>query len=189
MSHRLVVFLDRQHAGKPYEPQDRGAQGQEAYYSARYALYAEQWLTRMGHHVFLLSDGTYSQRGDRAEAYCAPYDHSVYIACHVNAGGGSYGAVFYDYRSGHGPTLASHIGHKLGGAFTELSGVRVMAAREGSRPFNTISAVGTPVSICFEPCFIDHPLHFTDMLSDSGLAAIGQALAEGIDNYWRSHGT
>ena len=47
------------------------------------------------------------------EAAKAVTGKCVYVACHVNAGGGSYGLVCYDKRSGAGKHLSDAVSSEL----------------------------------------------------------------------------
>ena len=132
----MIVALDRQHVGKPGKRiDDLGAWGDldgdgeysdvlesEAIWTGIISLHAEMELRRLGHSVYPMSHGRYSQR--HRDANSARVD--VYIALHLNSltGGrrtrsgqsANYAAVFYDGRSSraNGPALADAIGAELG---------------------------------------------------------------------------
>lgn len=196
-----LVFLDRQHSGKPHATRDRGAFGDldgdgkhdveesEAFLTAQYLWAAERKLIELGHAVLPISDGAYSARHARANQYAAQSaaDQFVYVAAHVNAGGGEYGAVFYDVRSAQGLLLANAVAERLK-PFAELPVVKVLAASATAHEaaYGTIKGIftGRAVGICFEPCFIDTPKHRL-LLTSEGLARIGEVLALGIDDYVR----
>ena len=74
----MIVFIDRQHAGKPDRLNDRGAivdvdgdnvPDMEAILTARIAIQLEQYLMLHGHMVMPISDGTYKQRHERVNEY------------------------------------------------------------------------------------------------------------------------
>jgi len=192
-----LIFLDRQHAGKPgRKVGDRGAQAdldgdgkievheREAMLTPSYLLHAETRLLELGHDVITLSDGWYSERHARVNRYSDAYSGAkVYIAAHLNAGGGNYGALFYDARSYVGPKLSQHIALKLKAACPEIEGgIKIFPAKSNDwtrHALNTIGNVGSPVAICFEPCFIDTDSHQV-LLTKEGLAKLGKALADGI---------
>jgi len=192
-----TVFLDRQHAGKPgRNASDRGASAdldgdgsvgsheKEAMLTPKYLLHAEERLLDLGHDVITLSDGWYSQRHARVNTYSGQTAGSkVYVSAHLNAGGGEYGAVFYDHRSRSGPKLAQEIALKLKAACPEIGGgIKVIPAQPDDwtvNAYNTVRGVQSPVAVCFEPCFIDTDSHHA-LLTDSGLSRIGKALADGI---------
>jgi hypothetical protein len=160
-----LVALDRQHVGKPGKPGDLGAECKlrftwEAYLTAEYLLEAEKELRRLGHDVIPMSDGSYRDRHERFNQYAARYmGPSCYIAAHFNAGGGDYGAAFFDLRSSLGE----------GNAFSTIKGVWT----------------GPACGICFEPAFLDNKWHVA-LLNREGLQLIGRALARAIDEWSQS---
>lgn len=208
MVNRLV-FLDRQHAGKPGS-MDRGAwadingDGSREHWEAEanltnlYLHHAEVRLGELGYTVIKLSDGRYSDRHDRVNResavagrlkWTSPY---AYIAAHANAGGGDYGLVLHDHRSppNNGPVLAQRIADRLGRAAPELSRVVTDGASldRWDRAYNTIRGLKSRVvGICFEPFFLDFPEHARTLATPEGLERIGVALAEGIDDWYQNH--
>lgn len=199
-----LVLLDRQHTGKPSLLRDLGAGGdldhdgrvsleeQEAILTAQYALGAELRLRELGHDVIPISDGSYAARHARACDYARTYDgRAYYVACHLNAGGGAYGACLYDARSRWGAGLAQAVAARLEAACPELVAVHAIGARsygDWMRAYATIAGVfeGRPVGLCYEPCFIDGP-HAADLLSSAGLRRLGDALADGIHAHAQEH--
>ena len=122
----MIVFIDRQHAGKPSKINDRGASRDingdgeitaeelEAIWTARIAINLEIRLLDMGISVMPISDGTYSKRHERVNQYADMHPGPwVYLAMHLNSGGGNYGSYFYDYRSTKGQQLATIMANKL----------------------------------------------------------------------------
>ena len=182
-----IVFLDRQHTGKPGKWTDSGCTDgvhQEIYLTQKYITAAEMRLRSRGVDVCTISDGLYSDRHQRVNAYSSTHKVSIYVACHINAGGGSYAAVFYDGRSMYGQKLATEICDSLS-TIDALPKRRAEPCRVGDwteHAYNTIRGVGQPIGICFEPSFIDCASH-KDLLSDQGLTNIGNCLADGIINY------
>ena len=195
-----VVYLDRQHSGKPGKPADRGAavdldgdgkiqrDEQEAALTARYLLACELALLEMGHVVIPISDGSYNDRHARVNRYAGSFKTGrpqLYMAGHLNAGGGDYGLLGYDYRSRSGPELASRIARQLRQVAPELNGVKCIEARPDNwtrNMFATISGVMQPIGLCLEPCFMDQPSH-ADLLTAAGLSTIGRAIAAGVDAF------
>lgn len=187
----MLIALSRDHVGKPGFT-DTGAHGdldfdglpdvveQEAILTGFIGLHCEVRLRELGHKVVMLCDGRYADRHIRAKNYKA----DAYIALHLNAGRGRYGATFYDYRSKAGPVLAECIALALKDAFAFP--VKVEPTGQTGclypRPFPCISGVydGTPVACLVEPLFVDHPEHQAILTSPDGLQRIGIALAEGI---------
>lgn len=199
-----TVYLSRDHSGKPGRRSvDRGASAdldgdgtiaqdeREANLTPRYLLAAEEALLAMGHRVIPVSDGWYPDRHKRVNGYAAAVDGpQVYVAAHLNAGLGTYGSVFFDYRSTTGEALADAIGKALHLVAPELSAVRSIPANPEdwtANAYSTIRGVGRPVAVCYEPCFIDNPEH-AELLNGEGLRAVGLALANGINSYFASIG-
>ena len=198
-----VIFLDRQHAGRPgRRGQDRGAAAdidgsgviehdeREANLTPVYLRSAELRLLEYGHTVIPVSDGSYRERAARINAYASEYPPGTpmcAIAAHINAGLGSYGICFHDHRSRTGPELAARIAHELRQIAPELSDVRILSCGPSDWTRNAyacIKWIGSPIAICFEPFFIDNPAH-SGLTQPHGLQAIGHALADGI-NRWTS---
>jgi len=200
---KCVVYLDRQHAGKPGKrARDTGAfadldgdgeitlHEQEALLTPRYLWACELALREMGHTVICISDGSYADRHRRVNAYAGTFPSStpqIYIAAHLNAGwagrsGSGYGAIFYDYKSRSGPELASRVARQLRMVAPELNGVKCIEAKPEGWTRNAWSTIQVqqPIALCAEPAFIDCPEH-AELLTPSGLAAIGRAIAAGID--------
>jgi N-acetylmuramoyl-L-alanine amidase len=187
-----VIYIDVQHIGKPNRTRDMGAsigdapEQTEAYWTSLYAFYMEMHLRSLGYAVFRLSDGTYRSRHERVNLYedtIAGDGPSVYIACHINAGGGrgSYGAMFYDYRSTNGSNLADAISETMQ-ALPHLATVKKIPADPSDwtrNAYHTIKGVNRPVSICAEPFFIDNELHQEYMTLDM-IKLIGREMANGI---------
>lgn len=186
----MQVFLDRQHLGKPGKWNDEGAKNAEVtetYLTSQYIFAAENHLRMMGIDVCVLTDGWYKERHARVNQYAE--GKCVYIACHINAGGGAYGASFYDHRSSAGSALAHQVNIALANACPELQSVKRIECKPGDwteHAYNTIKNVGRPVALCFEPLFIDCAEHQPLCLPE-GIRRVGIALAEGIANYLHSY--
>jgi hypothetical protein len=194
---QCVVYLDRQHSGKPGKrAKDTGAGAdidgdgtielheQEALLTPRYIWAAELALRAAGHIVIPISDGSYTDRFRRINSYVGTFPRhmpQVMIACHLNAGRGSYGSCFYDYRSRSGPELAARIAKQLRMVAPELNGVKCIAAKPDDWTRNAFATIQcTPVAICFEPFFIDAD-HAVELSTPESMTAIGRSLAAGID--------
>ena len=202
----MIVFLDWQHAGKPGSRiNDRGATGDlnqdgkpqinelEAYWTGKLMFDIFFSLYQLKIPTIVLSDGWYRDRAARAETYCNG-EKSVYIALHYNAlrGGlsdnsGTYGTVFYDFRSGtnNGPKLAALIAGNLENHLPELSRARALAARPDDwtrRAYSTISHVRTPVGICLESAFID-ALQHKNLFTPDGITRTSRAVVKGLKQF------
>jgi hypothetical protein len=203
---KCVVYLDRQHSGKPgRKARDRGAgadldgdgvigiEEREAMLTARYLLACESALLEMGHTVIPISDGWYSDRHRRINQYAGTFAAGVpqvVIAAHLNAGGGDYGMVLYDHRSRSGPELAARISKQLRMVAPEINGVKCVPAKPDDWTRNAYATIGglmQPIGICYEPAFMDKDTH-QDILTREGLAAIGRSLAAGIDAWAQTQG-
>lgn len=191
----MIVFIDRQHAGKPDRLNDRGATvdcdhdgspDMEAMITARLAIQLEQLLMLHGHMVMPISDGTYTQRHKRVNEYAAMYpdQHCIYLAMHLNAGGGTYGAFFHHHASKQGAALANHIGRQMMQNNIDITDCKTIAAHPSGwtkNAFYTIRGVGRPVALCCEPVFMDSPRGKLDNIT---LARIADAMATGIHQYF-----
>jgi len=192
-----LIYIDIQHIGKPHNPDDMGASkgddvfDTEAYWTSLYAFHMEMHLRNMGYPVMRLCDGRYSDRHERVNRYEAAYPSStpsVYLSCHINAGAGSYGAMFYDHRSSLGPDLARCIAGEFD--LPGISAVKTIQAMPGDwtrNAYNTIKDVRRPVSICLEPFFIDNPAHQRYMDVDK-IYLVGEAIANGIHSWYIKQG-
>ena len=191
-----LVALDRQHVGKPGKPGDLGAECKprfswEAYLTAEYLLAAEKELRRLGHDVIPISDGRNRDRHERFNNYASRYmGPSCYIAAHFNAGGGDYGASFFDARSSLGERLAVRIKTEFNKEMPDLGRFRIIKSRPSdwtSNAFATIKGVwtGPACGICFEPAFLDNPWH-VKLLDSDGLQLMGRTLARAIDEWAQS---
>lgn len=190
----MIVVLDRQHVGKPGRD-DRGAVGEvdgdtvhEVDLTAAYIEAATALLTAEGHDVVHLDSGWYQERHRKAAEIARhnPDEAVAYVACHINAGGGSYGLVIHDERSRGGHALAEAVADALGSACEPyLDRSLVRAAERGgtwARAMSTIAGIydgpANLCGVCFEPLFIDCARHEA-LMRPEGLVLVGQALATG----------
>lgn len=187
----MIVYLDRQHAGQIHRIHSRGAEakptpafgnGMEAIYTGYLSIMIEEKLLEHGVKVMPIADGKYSERHNRVNEYSKkfPQDKQVYLALHLNAGGGDY-ASFFHMGSNGGATLASSICDKLKEA--SLPGlVRCLPKKAAPNDWTknahyTIKGVKTPIALCCEPLFMDTHPH---LLTFEHLKTIGGAIASGI---------
>lgn len=188
----MIVFLDRQHAGQANRIHSRGASvenppepfglGMEALYTGYLSLMIEEKLLENGVKVLPICDGTYAERHKRVNEYSKKFknEKQVYLALHLNAGGGDY-ASFFHMGSEAGSKLASAICDKMREA--ELPGlVRCLPKKCTPTDWTknahyTIRGVGDPIAICSEPLFMDT---HTELLTMDSLRVIGSAIASGI---------
>ena len=193
----MIVFIDRQHAGKPNKINDRGAgrdldgdgrisaEELEAIWTARLAVEIEIQLLDKNVSVMPLSDGNYAERHKRVNQYADMHPGPwVYFALHLNSGGGNYGAFFYDYRSTNGQQLATMMSHRLREHVGQLETAKAIESQpEGwtKNAFYTIRNVGRPVALCCEPFFMDT---HQGLLSIPGIASVATAMVNGLLD-WR----
>src|SRR6056300_635890 len=194
----MLVFLDRQHVGQVNRLKSLGAiadvdgDGEkeiheaEAFWTGYLSLALETNLRELGHDVIPLSDGSYAERHARVNQYSAHYGKTcIYLALHLNAGGGDYGAMFYDHRSSRGADLADNIAEAMEKNLSEIRVVKTIPASPSDwtkNAYYTIKGVNRPVAICSEPLFIDCDAHKV-LLTIDGIHRLGAAMALGIKTW------
>lgn len=182
-----LVALDLGHVGRTGGRAAASIDGvREDLIVVRYAMIAAGMIMAAGHEVAILGHDRYRDR-----ALWAARNSDVYVACHANAGAGTYGLVLHDHRSRYGRDCADQIAGELEMEWPGvLSGARVVAARESdsdgydhwtAAAFSLISPVypGRPCGVVYEPGFIDQ-IHHAEMWTNDGLDRIGRALARGV---------
>ena len=191
----MLVIIDRQHAGQIKHLDSIGAVADvdgngtaeiheaEAIWTGYLSLSLELHLRTHGVKVMPISDGSYPERHARANEYAARYNGPcIYLAMHFNAGGGNYGAMFYDHRSAAGADLADYIAASMEAELTEIYTVKKIpcsGADWTKNAYYTIKGVGRPVAICSEPLFIDNEQH-QKLLNEQGIARLAYAMCQGI---------
>ena len=194
----MLVILDRQHSGQINHLNSIGAVADldgngeksiheaEAFWTGYLSMSLEFNLRQNDIHVIPISDGSYQERHSRVNEYAARYTGPVvYIALHLNAGGGDYGAMFYDHRSGAGADLSDHIAEAMEQNLPEIRTVKKIpcsGADWTKNAYYTIKGVGRPVAICSEPFFIDCEPH-QQLLTMDGIQRVGFAIAQGIKRW------
>ena len=197
----MLIFLDRQHVGQISHINSIGAVADldgdgeksiheaEAIWTGYLSMALELQLRQMNYKVIPITDGSYPERHARVNQYAAHYGgQCVYIALHFNAGGGDYGAMFYDHRSGKGADLADQIARSMMTEISSLDSVRKIPASPEDwtkNAYYTIKNVGSPVAICSEPLFIDNAQH-QQLFNHEGMSLLAHAMAKGIDNWGRN---
>lgn len=186
MAH--YVILDWQHHGKPGKDDHGAAHGdlRETDLSSDYIEAAKDALESAGVRTLILAYGWYSDRHRYArEAAKGVTGRCVYVACHVNAGGGSYGLVCFDSRSKAGRRLSDAVAATLGVLVT-VTRSEAASPKKWENAHNTIKGIfegpGNLSGICFEPGFIDSETNRHLWYAD-GLVQVGEALAAGILDY------
>ena len=187
-----LIILDRQHVGKPNRLSDLGAtcidengiQHFEGIETARYIHEIELECRRQGYDVIVMSDGVYRDRHGRVNFYANQYDGlTIYIACHINAGGsGRYGVAFYDCRSSSGQRLSRHIANECSVLGYDWKSIECRPNDWTKNAFHTIRGVA-PVAVCFEPYFIDNPGHRKIMMTDDGRKRLAVQFVTALNHY------
>ena len=186
----MLVLLDRQHLGKPSKPGDHGAVHgalRETDLTDGYIAAASAALRARGHVVAVLTEGEYGQR--HAEAIARAKAHpgmaAAYLACHVNAGGGTYALVEHDARSAGGKRLAD----ALAAGFAVLPGVsrgKVIALHAGECGWVCLDGIyagpSTLSAALLEPGFIDVPAH-AGLWTAAGLERVGAAISRACERW------
>lgn len=201
-----MLILDIQHIGKPNNPRDVGAHVDidgngmkdaweaEAALTPIYAYAAAAAAESLGHVAIVVNQGHYWQRHNAANALAASRKGKgkvLYVACHLNAGGGNYGLVLHDSRSKLGASAAAAVVEGCRPAWDRL-GVRVLAPQQTSdghpqwpRAYQTIDGIyagpANIAGICFEPLFVD--THRNLLRTPDALQSIGRHLAQGFHNW------
>jgi N-acetylmuramoyl-L-alanine amidase len=194
-----LVVLDRGHAGKPANLEDRGASAEhegvryvEALLTPLYLLAMEEVLLGAGCRVLPVSSGSYAER----QALACAVRADLYLQGHLDAGGGRHASLCYDRRSGAGRRLAQVVAERLQAACPELDGAHAQPCWDDRadkppperpwrwRAWSCIEGVyqGTPAGLVLEPAFVDQPAHLA-LLQPAGLVRVGRALAEGVVRY------
>jgi hypothetical protein len=201
MSGPLVVAVDVQHQFKPAPfAGDRGARFAFRSLSSGATLHVNESELAHGYADGLASTlelggarvlrndparalliGHYWQRHRQALALGA----RVFLACHVNAGGGRYAQVGYSSSAPpgvleHSIGLATRIAAELQG-LPRVSGaqVRRLELVHGSATIRTGARLGL-VALLLEPFFGDSPGHQTQFFPPAGLASVGEAIGRAV---------
>jgi len=195
----MIVFIDRQHTGQPKRINSRGAVNDlnedgkteiwetEAHWTGYLSIMLEAQLVQAGIKVIPISDGSYLARHTRVNQYSQMFPNmkKAYFAMHFNAGGGSYGAMFYHHQSNQGKHLAESICEGLGNFLPEVQSFKPISCKPGDwtkNAFYTIKGVGSPVAICSEPLFIDT---HKKLMSVEGMAKVALGMSTGIINWMK----
>jgi N-acetylmuramoyl-L-alanine amidase len=191
---RFRAVVDVQHLYKLDRPDDRGARfelanGTHLWEADAAMLYAQamvSWFKERG-AVVLTNDpstgtlvGSYGRRNRAANAWGA----SVYLACHLNAGGGNYALA--EYPAGYpGSTLARMITAQLTSDFHDLiPSTNQFPLAKGQRGHVCVGEVSSAIgAVLLEPFFGDHP-KAQALLAPDRLIAVGQSIAAGVAKWW-----
>ena len=188
----MLIALDTQHQNKAHDPWDKGAAVDvdgdgvdelEAELVSEYFDRLRHRLEARGIPVVDGFSGTYAERNAHADDLGA----SLYLAGHLNAGGGSYGLIGVDYRAPRGGT-SRFVAGVLADAWRRhlgLGRVRIQEARPRGdlwlrNLFATIGGCVCP-ALCLEPLFLDGHSHlFHPKTRVRTLDAIAAGLEEAV---------
>lgn len=123
--------------------------------------------------------GPYSRRQESATALGA----NLYLACHLNAGNGSYAVVEY-VDGGLGAAVGRAITDELTHSLPEITAGKVVVLYPGDRGVACVRGFTAGPAVILEPLFGDHETHQA-LLSMAGLELVGMALARAIATWWR----
>jgi hypothetical protein len=122
--------------------------------------------------------GLYWQRNRAAFSWGA----SLYLACHLNAGRGSYAAVEM-IAARRDPRLFEWIGNELVHSVPEILSSHGVALSPGDRGVVCIGSCSQPAAI-IEPFFGDNPRQ-QGLFASFRLIEVGQAIARGVIGWWQ----
>lgn len=193
----LKVAVDVQHLYQEDKPQDRGAtffllDGSHVCEAGLATIYAAsighalagrgaQVLTNDPAHGIMV--GHYWTRNRAANAWGA----QLYLACHVNAGGGDYGLAEYMVGTS-GSAVGAAIGSQVRADFPALSGFRMGPILRGQRGTVCIEAVDRwRAALLLEPFFGDST-RLEPMLAMPELVRLGVSIADGIAAWYKRAG-
>ena len=190
----LRVAVDVQHLYKAHDPNDRGAvftfmdgtKTTEAAAATAYAHALCDYLTARGAAVLTNNPvtgklvGYYSKRNVDAAIWHA----DLYIACHVNAGGGAYAQA--EYMLGRaGSDLAAIIGLAIvQGSQGGIRSSRVVSLSRGQRGAPCIQECPPSMPAVLAEPFFGDTISMQQWLRPAGAATIGRSIGAGIETWW-----
>lgn len=150
-----------------------------------YAAALTAWLKARGASVLTNDPVTGALTGpySRRNLLACQWGADCYLACHLNAGGGSYAAL--EYMAGtSGDALASSIGRQIVNDFPLIGRSRSLALNHGQRGAVCIEGVlGHRAAVILEPFFGDTPA-VQGMFAPTKLHQLGETIGEGIAQWW-----
>ncbi len=193
----LKVAVDVQHLYQEDKPKDRGAEfslldGSHVYEAGLATIYAAsighalagrgaQVLANDPAHGIMV--GHYWTRNRAANAW----DANLYLACHVNAGGGQYGLAEYMVGTS-GSAVGAAIASQVQADFPLLTGFRMGPIIRGQRGAVCIEAVDRwRAALLLEPFFGDST-RLEPMLATPELVRLGVSIADGIAAWYKRVG-
>lgn len=189
----MRVAVDVQHLYKLDHPSDRGslytvAGGFHVYEAQAATAYAQalcRYLQGLGASILTNNPaagtlvGSYPARNRQAREWRA----DVYLACHINAGGGSYAALEYMTGSASQP-LGALIGQSLLGAAPLVASYKTVPIARGQRGAVCIEGCDqVRPALIVEPFFGDN-VRQQSLLAPPALAVIGVAIGRALLAWW-----
>ena len=191
----LRVAVDVQHLYRPHKPHDQGsvfrlADGSTVTEGHAATMYAEAITAHLrGAGATVLTNptlaGYYSARQRAASGWGA----HLYLACHVNAGGGAYALIEHasDRQTPEALAGTRDIGRRICLALTDqvagIVGCRQVELATGTRGRVCVEGFAGPHAL-LEPFFGDHPQH-QPLLAAVRLKLIGEVLGSAVVNWWQ----
>ena len=181
----LIIF-DRQHKGRTgkYANDLGSTYGTlvETNLTEAYIAAAKARAEAAGVACEVLTTGEYSTRQATARTRAETVQGRVlYIACHINAGKGTYALVEYDDRSGNGKKAATAMAAAMDAGLSQVTSGRAEGLSSGDRGFVCLSGIYSgPANlsgILVEPGFIDSSKH-ASMWTAAGLVTVGNVIAD-----------
>ncbi len=132
----------------------------------KYATLTFQELTAKGYEAFLITSGSYSERHD----WVNRHGIDLYLACHLNAGGGRYSLVEHYFDAGQktrqlAQIMADNFKNVLG-----TSAAKVWEIAKDGRGATCLQNT-RPSALLLEPLFIDNEDHLDIAVNKAGLIA------------------
>jgi N-acetylmuramoyl-L-alanine amidase len=186
--HELRAAVDVQHLYRPHLPNDRGSVYRlsdgstvtEGHAATMYAEAIAAHLRAAGAAVLTNPDlsGFYSAR----QRHAAEWGAHVYLACHVNAGGGAYTLAEYAHGPGDSAGLCRRIASSLADNIAGLVSFSVNELAPDARGHACVAGfAGTHALL--EPFFGDNPQH-QPLLAAPKLKLIGDVIGAAVVNWW-----
>lgn len=192
----LRVAVDVQHLYRPHLPNDQGSVYRltdgstvtEGHAATMYAEAIAAHLRAAGAAVLTNPDlsGYYSARQRHASEWGA----HLYLACHVNAGGGAYALIEHmpvEAMPGLAALDTSDLARRIGlGLSDQVAGIigwRQVELAPGARGRVCVAGFTGPHAL-LEPFFGDNPQH-QPLLAAPKLKLIGDVIGSAVVNWWQ----
>ena len=183
-----MIILDVQHIGKPKAKQDFGAYNlslSEGFLTLDYATQVYRRLLNDNIPTILMTHGNYADRQAFANKMNADpridCNINLYVACHMNAGGGNYSLALVKKYDDTSVDIARTILDSIADRYHCRTYVRYMD--ESDRGYTCIKHCKMS-SLILEPLFIDYKSHIEILEND--LQGLALSIYEGIAKFYKS---